>query len=127
MSRIFIADDSACIRRGLRCLLETHPDWEICGEANNGREAVSKVRKLAPDLAILDFSMPFLNGLEAGKQIASTCPGVRTLLCTIHVSKELVNKARDAGLNGATGKSEPKRLMRMVEALLRKGSAAFQS
>ena len=68
--RILIADDHDLLRRGLKALIETHPGWEICGEADSGREAVTKVEELRPDIAILDISMPELNGLEATRRFA---------------------------------------------------------
>jgi DNA-binding NarL/FixJ family response regulator len=64
--RILIADDHDLMRRGVKALLQSHPGWEICGEAQTGREAVAKAQELRPDIAILDVSMPDLNGVDAG-------------------------------------------------------------
>jgi DNA-binding NarL/FixJ family response regulator len=63
--RILVADDHDVVRRGLKCILQPHPGWEICGEAPNGREAVAQAEKLKPDVVVMDISMPQMNGLEA--------------------------------------------------------------
>ena len=72
MTRILIADDHALVREGLRKVLEERPGWVVCGEAANGREAVAKCRELKPDVLVLDFAMPELNGLEVTRQ--RPCP-----------------------------------------------------
>ena len=72
MVRILLADDHEIVRRGLRGLLEARPDWEVCAEAENGREAVDRARESRPDVAVLDLSLPELNGLEA-KGWAALC------------------------------------------------------
>ena len=66
--RILIADDHEVVRQGLRSMLETHPGWEVCGEAVDGREALRQVELLNPDLVILDIGMPNLNGLDAARE-----------------------------------------------------------
>ena len=72
MTKILIADDNALIRGGLMRLLQTHDDWQVCGEARDGNEAVDKSRELVPDVVVLDFLMPGLNGIEAAKRISGT-------------------------------------------------------
>src|SRR5437016_1279647 len=103
--RILIADDHEVVLHGLRDLLRTHPDWEVCGEARSGVEAVGLARELAPDLAILDFSMPLLNGLEATRQIRTSLPAVDVLLYSVHDSEQLAAEAREAGARGWVLKS----------------------
>ena len=84
--RILIADDHDLMRRGIKGMLQSHPGWEICGEAHTGREAVTKAQELKPDIAILDISMPDLNGVDAARRIRKESPNteifdfVRTLL-----------------------------------------------
>ena len=84
--RILIADDHAAVRLGLRSELESNPKWEICGEAENGQEAIEKVLELKPDLVILDISRPIINVIEASRQIRRLAPNIRILLCTMHNS-----------------------------------------
>jgi len=84
--RILIAEDHEVARQGIRSLLETHPGWEICAEAKDGREAVEAASKQKPDVLLLDIGMPNLNGLDAARQILATMPDARILILTIHDS-----------------------------------------
>ena len=93
MVRILLADDHEIVRRGLRGLLEAHPDWEVCAEAENGREAVDRARESRPDVAVLDLSLPELNGLEATRRIRRDSPNTEVLVFTVHDSEELVFEA----------------------------------
>src|SRR5260221_9850799 len=95
--RILIADDHDIVREGLRSLLSAQPGWEVCGEAVNGREAVAQARQLGPDVAILDFSMPELNGLDAARQIRKTLPRTEVLILTMHDLEELAREIFAAG------------------------------
>ena len=95
--RILIADDHAAVRRSVRSLLESHPQWELCGEASNGREAVAQALRLRPDVILLDMSMPEINGLEATRQILKEAPDTQILLLTMHESQELTEEALRAG------------------------------
>lgn len=116
--RILVADDHEVVRRGLCALLQNQPDWEICGEATNGREAVEKAVKLNPDVVILDVGMPNLNGLEATRQIVKAKPQIRILILTLHDSDQLVQEVLNAGARGFLLKSDAARdLVTAVEAL----------
>ena len=84
--RILVADDHEVVRRGLCALLRGQPEWEVCGEAGDGREAVEKAAQLKPDIVILDVGMPNLNGLEATRQILKARPEVKVLILTLHDS-----------------------------------------
>jgi DNA-binding NarL/FixJ family response regulator len=118
-AQILIADDHEVVRRGLRALLSADPDWEICAEAANGREAVERARQLQPDLVILDTSMPELDGLGAARQIRKLLPATEVLILTTKHSENLVREVLEAGARGFSLKSDSGRdLIAAVEALL---------
>jgi DNA-binding NarL/FixJ family response regulator len=103
---VLIVDDSAVIRRMLRSWLETHKEWHVCDEAENGQVAVEKARKLQPDVVILDYQMPVMNGIEAAQQIRTLAPKTAMLLFTMHKSQSLVQDAYAAGIRDVVIKSE---------------------
>ncbi|MFB3924060.1 MAG: response regulator [Terriglobia bacterium] len=116
--RILVADDHEVVRQGVRALLEAQPDWEVCGEAADGREAVEMAERLKPDVIILDLTMPNLNGLEATRQILKADPEARVLILTMHESDQVVREVLDAGARGYVLKSDAGRnLLAAVEAL----------
>jgi len=118
-ANILIADDHAVVRKGLRALIEGRPEWKICGEACNGRQAIRMAREINPDLIILDISMPDLNGLEATIEIAKCCPNTRILMLTMHYSEEFVERSLKAGARGYLLKSDAEQdLIEAVESLL---------
>lgn len=119
--RILLADDHVAIRRLLRRLLEDHhPDWEVCGEAENGVEAVERFRQGTPDLIVLDLAMPKMNGLQAAREIARLRPQIPMLLLTVQqVSSQLREEARKAGFRGAVSKNTGAEVLKGLEALLR--------
>ena len=125
-TRILIADDSPIIRQCLRRLLGEHLGWEVCGEAADGEDAVSKARQLTPDVVVLDFLMPRMNGIEAGRQIAKLSSRIPILLCTICFSPQLADLARGAGITGALSKGNLNQVVSCVEALLR-GDSFFST
>lgn len=106
MIRILIVDDHAVVRRGIRALLESQPDWKVCAEAEDGREAVRKARHLRPEVAILDVAMPGLNGSEALRQIRKASPSTAVVIFTMHESEELAAELLRAGACGYLLKSE---------------------
>src|SRR5581483_6895050 len=93
------------VLHGLRDLLRTRADWEVCGEARSGAEAVGLARQLGPNVAILDFSMPLLNGVEATRQIRAALPEIEVLLFSVHDSEQLAAEALEAGARGWVSKS----------------------
>jgi DNA-binding NarL/FixJ family response regulator len=98
--RVFLADDHELIREGLRTLVDSQPDMECVGEAGDGRAAVERVQKLMPDVAVLDVSMPGLNGLEAAKKLKQCCPEVRLLTLTRHTDDGYLQQLLKAGVSG---------------------------
>jgi len=97
---IFLADDHAVVRDGLKALLQAQPDFEVAGDAANGREAVKQITRLQPNIAILDIAMPELNGVEAARQIGQGCPSVRVIILSMYATVEYVVRALQAGARG---------------------------
>ncbi len=118
MLRILLADDHEVMRRGLRHLVEEQPGWELCGEAATGREAGELAKEKNPDIAILDVSMPELNGLEATRQIKKALPRTEILIFTMHDDEQLVREVLAAGARGYLLKTDAARhIVAAVEAL----------
>jgi DNA-binding NarL/FixJ family response regulator len=118
VTRIFLADDHDVVRRGLRQLLETRADWNVCGEATNGREAVAMAIELAPDVAVLDVAMPELNGIEATRRLRKELPNTEVLVYSMHDADHFVHDALAAGARGYVLKSDAAEiLVAAVESL----------
>jgi DNA-binding NarL/FixJ family response regulator len=125
--RILIADDHEVVRAGIRSLLESEPDCEICGEVATGRQAVTLAQQLTPDIVILDITMPEVNGLDAARQILKAVPGVQVLFLSMHESEELVREILDTGAHGYILKSDAGRELATAMQTLRKGESFFTS
>lgn len=97
MTRIILADDHAVMRTGLRLVLERQQDFEVVGEASDGREAVALTQKLQPDVLVMDIGMPNLNGIEAARQIAAAAPQVAVVILSMHSDESYVLRALKAG------------------------------
>ena len=119
MIRILIVDDSSNVRRALRSLVEQDSDWKVCGEATDGGEAVERTKETKPDVIVLDFQMPGLNGLQTAREIAKVAPDVPVLLCTAHMSPALIDEAQRVGIHGAVSKSRAGDILNGIKALLR--------
>lgn len=104
--RILIADDHPLVRRGARSVLHSQPGWKVVGEATNGREAVEKAVELKPQVAVIDISMPELDGLEVARKIRQQAPETKVLMLTMHESEHLIQRAMDAGAHGFILKSD---------------------
>ncbi|MGC4051357.1 MAG: response regulator transcription factor [Paludibaculum sp.] len=100
MIRIILADDHAVMRRGLRLVIEENKDFQVVGEASDGREAVALVEELKPDLVVLDISMPDMNGIEAARQISEKQSGVSIVVLSMHSDESYVLRALKAGARG---------------------------
>ena len=119
-ARILLVDDHEIVREGIRTLISrSRPDWEICGEARDGEEALEAVKTLKPDVVILDITMPKMSGLEAAPRIAKLGLGCRVLMFTMHDSERLSSEVRQAKAQGLVLKSQAARdLIRAVDRLL---------
>jgi len=123
MPRVIVVDDHAVIRRGVQGILHAFPEWELCGEAENGQEAIRLAETLKPDMIIMDVSMPGLNGLEATRIIRNILPDTKILLLTLHSSTELVRSAFRAGARGYVLKSDAEQeLVRALNVLAGDGT-----
>ena len=117
--RILLVDDHEVVRKGVRSIFEMRPDWDICGEATDGRQAVEEAKRLKPDLVVMDIGMPGLNGLGATRHILRDLPSTQVLILTMHESEQIVWEVLDAGARGFVLKSDAGReLIGAVEALL---------
>jgi DNA-binding NarL/FixJ family response regulator len=115
-----LADDHDVVRRGLRAMLDSHPGWQVCGEAVNGRQAVKLAGELKPQVAVLDLEMPELNGLEATRQIKKELPNVEVLIYTMFETERLIRDVIAAGARGYVLKSDAgQHLIEAIEALSR--------
>jgi len=116
--RVLIADDHELVRRGARAVLHSQPGLRVVGEAANGRDAVEKAIKLKPDVAVLDISMPDLDGVEVTRRIAEEVPITKVLVLTMHESDQMVKHALEAGARGYILKSDlTKCLAKAVKAV----------
>ena len=118
-TRILIVDDSPLVRQRLRDMLQQHSQWMVCGEAANGRDALEKAQVTNPDVIVLDFLMPGMDGLQTAREIGKLLPSIPILMFTMHLSRQLVEEARNVGIRGAVAKSDAGRIIEGVEALLR--------
>jgi DNA-binding NarL/FixJ family response regulator len=103
---ILIADDHDVVRRGLRTILESRPDWQVVAEATDGRSAVVAARQMKPQIAIIDYVLPHLNGIEAARQIRNHVPVTEVLMFTMHHSEDLLQHALQAGARGFVLKTD---------------------
>ena len=122
--RILIVDDHEIFRRGLRSLLESRADWEVCGEATDGRDAMDKAKQLQPDVIVLDITMPRLNGLDAVALIRKEVPTAKVVILSQHQPALMKQVALTAGAGAYVTKSEVSReLMAAIDSLLSAGSS----
>ena len=118
MIRILIVDDNPAVRRYLRAILEQQEAWHVCGEARTGAEALQQVFQAPPDLIVLDYQMPDLNGVDIAKQISEMFPKMPILMVTLHLSRQLADAARQAGVRGACAKQDIGSVVEAVDLLL---------
>lgn len=117
--RILLADDHDVVRQGLRTILRARPEWQICGEAANGKEAIDAAQRLQPDIIVLDITMPVMSGLEATEEMQKLHLDTHVLIFTMHDSRSLVRALKKAGAEGYVLKSHAARdLIPAIEKLL---------
>ena len=120
-TRFLIVDDSDLVRRSLRMVLQANPDWEICGEAADGISAVEMFKELRPNIVILDFQMPGINGIETARRMAEIAPAIPVVLFTQHASADLERHALEVGIRSVVSKTNAFPMVGMIEALLGSG------
>ena len=121
--RILIVDDHEVVRQGIRTILKARPQWELVGEAVNGKDAIEKAQKLNPDVILMDITMPEMSGIEATREITRLKLPAGILIFTMHESKNLAETVREAGAKGLVLKSHAARdLLDALEALLGGGT-----
>jgi DNA-binding NarL/FixJ family response regulator len=119
ITRILVVDDNPSVRRYLRGIIEQQRGWRVCEEARNGQEAVDKFLKIQPDLVVLDFQMPLMNGLDAARAIGQLSPETPILMMTLYLTKQLSEEAQRIGVRGTCAKADIHCVVDAVEALLR--------
>ena len=119
MKRFLVADDHVTVRLGIRAILEARPGWEVAAEASDGREAVAAALEKEPDVAIVDYSMPFMTGIDVTRCIKEHLPATEVLVFTVHDTNDLALRAYQAGARAFLAKSEANRfLLAAVESLI---------
>ena len=122
-ARILIVDDHEVVRQGVRTILKSRPQWEVVGEAANGKEALDQAKKLDADVIIMDITMPEMSGIEATRELAKMELRSAVLIFTMHESKNLADTVREAGARGFVLKSHAARdLLEALESLLGGGT-----
>jgi DNA-binding NarL/FixJ family response regulator len=123
-TRILVVDDHEIVREGLRSqLAKSRPDWEICGEATDGEQAIQLTRELKPDIVILDITMPRMSGLEASSRMRKAGLNIPVLIFTTHHSERLATEVRQAGAQGYVLKSQAVRhLVQAIDTILAGGT-----
>jgi DNA-binding NarL/FixJ family response regulator len=121
--KILIVDDHEVVRQGIRTILRSRPQWEVCGEAVNGKDAIEKAKTLDPDVIIMDITMPEMSGIEATREITKLKMRAAVLVFTMHESRNLASTVQEAGARGFVLKSHAARdLLDALEALLNGGT-----
>jgi DNA-binding NarL/FixJ family response regulator len=117
--RFLIVDDSELVRQGLRAVLQANPDWEVCGEAADGPAGIEMFKSLQPDIVVLDFQMPGMNGLETARRMAAISTATPIVMFTQHASAELELHAHEAGISSVVSKTNAFAMVAIIQTLLR--------
>lgn len=127
MLRILIADDHEIVRKGVRDVIEAHPGWEVCGEAADGQNALEIALREKPDVAVLDVSLPVLNGVALTRRLKQECPKINVLLFTMHDDDETVSGGLAAGARGYVLKTDSERYLEAAISALGANRPYFSS
>jgi DNA-binding NarL/FixJ family response regulator len=127
MLRILIADDHEIVRKGVRDVIEAHPGWEVCGEAADGQAALEIALREKPDVAVLDVSLPLLNGVALTRRLKQECPATNVLLFTMHDDDETVSGGLAAGARGYVLKTDSERYLEAAISALGANRPYFSS
>ena len=123
MPRVFIVDDHAFVRRGVQTVLGSFPDWEVCGEASNGLDAIQLVEQLKPDVVLMDVSMPGMDGIQATRIVRNANERTKIVLITLHESVEALRSGFRAGANGYLLKADAEEeLIKALRVVIGDGS-----
>ena len=118
--KVVIAEDHTILREGLKALLGSDPDLEVCGEADNGKDAIKLVQRLNPDIVLMDLSMPRIHGLEAIREIRKTNPTTKILVLTVHDDEEYISATLRSGASGYVLKNDSyNELLSSIKTVLR--------
>jgi DNA-binding NarL/FixJ family response regulator len=123
--RILVADDHETVRKGIRAILSSRTDFEVCGEAMNGEDAIEKAVSLKPDLVILDINMPVLGGFGAAKELGRLLPDVPILFFSMHDGAQFIEEAKKAGVRGFVAKDRAGETLVMAADALLRGQTFF--
>ena len=124
MVRILVVDDNPAVRHYLRGLLEQRSTWWVCDEAPTGGEALQRVKENPPDMILLDFQMPDVNGIDVARQVSQMFPEIPILMVTIHLSNQLAEEARKVGIRGVCSKSDVGSIVAAVAPILPAGRSS---
>ncbi|HXM93110.1 MAG TPA: response regulator transcription factor [Candidatus Dormibacteraeota bacterium] len=117
--RVVLADDHEIVRKGIRNIIDQHSPWTVCGEAENGQQAIDLVVRLRPDLVVLDLSMPVMNGLQAAAKIRQLVPSTKILILSMHDSPQSAREALAVGADAfLTKTASTETFIRTVTTLL---------
>jgi two-component system response regulator NreC len=125
--RVFLADDHAIFRDGLRALLQRHEGMEVVGEAGDGHEAVDGIEKTRPDVVVMDIAMPHLNGLEVTRRVRKKLPRTRVLVLSMYEDADFVHQILDAGASGYVLKGSASQELLEALAVIRRGQRYLAS
>jgi DNA-binding NarL/FixJ family response regulator len=116
--RFLIVDDSELVRQGLRAVLQANPEWVVCGEAPDGVAGVEMFKELNPNVVVLDFQMPGINGLETARRMSAITPKVPIVMFTQHASAELQKHAEEIGIRSVVSKTNAFAMIEIIQTLL---------